>query len=123
MTESPEKFKDGLFYPPHAKPLTGTEGWGKVAWKFLRNPIEAFGPFAYNQPIVSVPSFGKKLHVITDPEGMLTVLTHEAEKFTKTAVDARILGPATKEGLLSVCLLYTSPSPRDQRGSRMPSSA
>ena len=26
-------------------------------------------------------------------------------------------------GLLRPCLLYTSPSPRDQRGSRMPSSA
>ena len=26
-------------------------------------------------------------------------------------------------GLLDSCLLYTSPSPRDQRGSRMPSSA
>ena len=26
-------------------------------------------------------------------------------------------------GLAIVCLLYTSPSPRDQRGSRMPSSA
>ena len=26
-------------------------------------------------------------------------------------------------GLLFFCLLYTSPSPRDQRGSRMPSSA
>ena len=26
-------------------------------------------------------------------------------------------------GAFSVCLLYTSPSPRDQRGSRMPSSA
>ena len=26
-------------------------------------------------------------------------------------------------GLKSGCLLYTSPSPRDQRGSRMPSSA
>ena len=25
--------------------------------------------------------------------------------------------------LLNICLLYTSPSPRDQRGSRMPSSA
>ena len=25
--------------------------------------------------------------------------------------------------LVGVCLLYTSPSPRDQRGSRMPSSA
>ena len=40
---------------------------------------------------------------------------------------------ATKDSLLSqleeaktegkICLLYTSPSPRDQRGSRMPSSA
>ena len=25
--------------------------------------------------------------------------------------------------LITICLLYTSPSPRDQRGSRMPSSA
>ena len=28
-----------------------------------------------------------------------------------------------QNALLSACLLYTSPSPRDQRGSRMPSSA
>ena len=28
-----------------------------------------------------------------------------------------------QEGNLGSCLLYTSPSPRDQRGSRMPSSA
>ena len=28
-----------------------------------------------------------------------------------------------KSGEIDVCLLYTSPSPRDQRGSRMPSSA
>ena len=27
------------------------------------------------------------------------------------------------DGLSTYCLLYTSPSPRDQRGSRMPSSA
>ena len=26
-------------------------------------------------------------------------------------------------GMFQTCLLYTSPSPRDQRGSRMPSSA
>ena len=26
-------------------------------------------------------------------------------------------------GVVNACLLYTSPSPRDQRGSRMPSSA
>ena len=31
--------------------------------------------------------------------------------------------PATASDLNETCLLYTSPSPRDQRGSRMPSSA
>ena len=30
---------------------------------------------------------------------------------------------APGEGMYIICLLYTSPSPRDQRGSRMPSSA
>ena len=30
---------------------------------------------------------------------------------------------AAKEATAAACLLYTSPSPRDQRGSRMPSSA
>ena len=37
-----------------------------------------------------------------------------------------LAGEATLEALLEHfenCLLYTSPSPRDQRGSRMPSSA
>lgn len=92
----------GLLYPPHAQPLKGDEGFIYATWKFLRNPVEGFGPMAYNQPIVSVPNFGKKLHVITDPEAMMQVLAHEAKKFTKTAIDARILGPATKEGLLSV---------------------
>ena len=32
-------------------------------------------------------------------------------------------GVGTKLELAQSCLLYTSPSPRDQRGSRMPSSA
>ena len=33
------------------------------------------------------------------------------------------LGYKTLQVRVSACLLYTSPSPRDQRGSRMPSSA
>ena len=33
----------------------------------------------------------------------------------------RVLDP--QNAIIQVCLLYTSPSPRDQRGSRMPSSA
>ena len=34
-----------------------------------------------------------------------------------------VIAPKSRDGNLYDCLLYTSPSPRDQRGSRMPSSA
>lgn len=91
-----------LFQPPHAKPLTGTEGFIEATWKFIRNPIEGFGPLAYRQPIVTAKTLGQTLHIISDPVGMNEVLVRQADKFTKTAIDARILGPATKEGLLSV---------------------
>ena len=44
-------------------------------------------------------------------EGLL-----EEDSRTDKMVDIMLVNPPT-------CLLYTSPSPRDQRGSRMPSSA
>ena len=91
-----------LFQPPHAKPLTGQEGFIEATWKFIRNPVEGFGSLKYTQPIVTARTMGQVLHVISDPEGMNEVLVKQASKFTKTAIDARILGPATKEGLLSV---------------------
>ena len=40
----------------------------------------------------------------------------------KLNIDENQETPA-KHGVRGICLLYTSPSPRDQRGSRMPSSA
>ena len=41
------------------------------------------------------------------------------KQMDKVLVDIEKLKDANRE----ICLLYTSPSPRDQRGSRMPSSA
>jgi len=93
---------DRGFVPPYAPQLTGKEGFIRATWKFMRNPLEGFGPLAWKQPIVSVPTFGFKTHTVCDPEGMMQVLATESHKFTKSPVDARILGPATKEGLLSV---------------------
>jgi len=40
-----------------------------------------------------------------------------------TDYDIFLYKEAEDESLFLSCLLYTSPSPRDQRGSRMPSSA
>ena len=44
-----------------------------------------------------------------------------AGKSTMMSLILKFINP--KKGDIFICLLYTSPSPRDQRGSRMPSSA
>ena len=55
--------------------------------------------------------WASQCQVITDWDGDMKQLED---------VDAILVAPATRN---TICLLYTSPSPRDQRGSRMPSSA
>ena len=56
------------------------------------------------------------------------IAVEEALRIRETAhPDAEVIAvsiaPTEGEADLRTCLLYTSPSPRDQRGSRMPSSA
>ncbi len=92
----------GFFYPPHAAPLKGDESFLYATWKFLKNPVEGFGPLAYNQPIVSVKTMGMTVHTITDPEGMNDVLVKKVACFRKSPLNDRIMKPATKEGLLVV---------------------
>ena len=44
-------------------------------------------------------------------------------KGSKDIKDSYKLDNGRRRDFMNYCLLYTSPSPRDQRGSRMPSSA
>jgi len=97
-----QKQNNGKFYPPHAKPLKGTESFAYATWKFMRNPVEGFGPLTYSQPIASVKSLGVRMHVISDPAAMAEVLTQHEPAFKKSPLDQRIMGSATREGLLSV---------------------
>ena len=66
---------------------------------------------------------------VRDEDGLTTVEYAVAGALVAAAVALAFQGLGTAvttniETLTSiVCLLYTSPSPRDQRGSRMPSSA
>ena len=95
--------------------------------------------------ISSALGLGSKEHQLTD--GWLRTflwLTPGSERFSVTPVEpsagdatlelrlkrlgepievALLVDTVTKRPLSYSCLLYTSPSPRDQRGSRMPSSA
>ena len=52
--------------------------------------------------------------------GYMTLYAMTHSKSFKTGIS---VAPVTDFGLYDSCLLYTSPSPRDKRQSRMPSSA
>ena len=53
----------------------------------------------------------------------LTVAGNEARVVILTGAEDAFCAGIDLHFLSGICLLYTSPSPRDQRGSRMPSSA
>ena len=56
-------------------------------------------------------------------DSTLALLALHPERFAVHALSAHRNIHKLFERALQFCLLYTSPSPRDQRGSRMPSSA
>ena len=82
-------------------------------WEAAKNLIESHGG---ELTLSHLP--GKAVHAVV----RLPVVMPDAPEAPATPPDS--VQVATPPGADSVsCLLYTSPSPRDQRGSRMPSSA
>ena len=88
--------------------LIGPTGSGKTLLaQTLARTLEV--PFA----IADATSLTEAGYVGDDVENILLRLIQAADYDIERA----------EKGIIYVCLLYTSPSPRDQRGSRMPSSA
>ena len=56
-------------------------------------------------------------------ESLVKVLFAINTRLAGEDVDVPLCASRPVKSVLLLCLLYTSPSPRDQRGSRMPSSA
>ena len=69
----------------------------------------------------------KLLHAFCDPKDTMPVVSHMAGHYVyhngAPYYDINAGKGCNILGYSNHCLLYTSPSPRDQRGSRMPSSA
>ena len=76
------------------------------------------GVSGYNKP-KRTPNHPKKSHIVVAKEGDKIKTIRFGQKGAKTAGKPK----AGESARMKACLLYTSPSPRDQRGSRMPSSA
>ena len=71
--------------------------------------------------------FGESVHLVLGDTGAgKTVLLSQLIKHCKNTVKPFVAKGSegfVAEAFLTACLLYTSPSPRDKRQSRMPSSA
>ena len=96
------------------KPISENEATGKVK--------EVFDEIKSTRKITEVPNFWK--YLANSPETL-----ERTWNTTSQVMKAGTLDAVTKEliyvavSMTNSCLLYTSPSPRDKRQSRMPSSA
>ena len=76
------------------------------------------------KPIMKLILRGKKREFLSSVGKSLNMLLPTESNTSTTSEKYTALWLSPDEWMLySNCLLYTSPSPRDQRGSRMPSSA
>ena len=111
--------EDGVLDAEVFRRLTAGDN-GKVMADYTITAADLAGPF-----IGQVPSDLEAMSKLATV-GYATPLEALAEKFHMTEGLLRALNPGVdfgKAGQTIICLLYTSPSPRDKRQSRMPSSA
>ena len=109
LNHTPEDRQTAIFSATMPKPIR------KLAERHLNEPVEVtIKVKAENSPNIRQRFIKVRQH--EKREMILRLL--EIEKFEAMLVFAR-----TKNATMEICLLYTSPSPRDKRQSRMPSSA
>ena len=120
LRERPARGPRPLFRNPgvQAPAIPAIKGGARITEHRLRNGLKVLVAERHADPIVAVMLFYRvgSRNETEREAGVSHFLEHMmfkgTRRFGKGEVDR-----------LTTCLLYTSPSPRDQRGSRMPSSA
>ena len=128
------KYTDGRFNPAGQlneciEPLTEKHDFKKHELPVLTNeaPAGSFGLIVHEEDLSP-----QNLQSCTACQSIVTLNTHQmlspggvskaVSDFTSQCIDSAVHSHSYNIHT-SLCLLYTSPSPRDQRGARMPSSA
>ena len=124
-----DRFTSLIFYGP---PGTGKTTLAWVVANSTGSRFEALNGVESN--VAEIRAKIEQARTYTKLRDQSTLLfIDEIHRFNKAQLDVllphlekgtvRFIGATTHNPYFYVCLLYTSPSPRDQRGSRMPSSA
>ena len=116
--------------------MIGVVGGGQLARMLVQAAAQRDVPIAVQTCSAADPAAGLASRLVAaDPRDVAgtreLVVGCDGITFENEWVNIDALLPLEQQGVrfqpslaaLSPCLLYTSPSPRDQRGSRMPSSA
>ena len=115
-----ESFKDDLEYEmKFSSSYKGRSGAYDIA-KFEQKKADFFAQ--YREKLLQDLS-GKCDYIIIDTPPSRGFLTQLALGLSDYVLPVMIPGTKEFDGLIMICLLYTSPSPRDATLSRMPSSA
>ena len=107
---------------------TATDACSAVDVNFTDGPITGICPQTFVRTWTATDACGNTtscLQTITieDVNGPTIVCPANISVSCEASTAPSATGVATATDACGTCLLYTSPSPRDQRGSRMPSSA
>ena len=88
----------------------------------MRNPFDRATEISIEHP-KKVLAIGFVSTLLLSSMAMFLEFDNSEDAFFPDNETVRLLDEVESEYQASICLLYTSPSPRDQRGSRMPASA
>ena len=121
------------------KPLTGSSLLGMaagvgIAWSSAMQPLQAAtdvalvsGAFRRSIPVKEIEHLAETGEAIGLLGDLLELSKQDPQEVSQMLNQSLELPLVLTSRLINTrigdCLLYTSPSPRDQRGSRMPSSA
>ena len=109
--------------PPRLTKRSRLENWPLLLMRALALLLLATAfarPFLRGASFSQQEELGRRLMLVIDTSASMqrTDLWDQAQEKAKS-----VISDLTQGDQLAICLLYTSPSPRDKRQSRMPSSA
>ena len=88
-------------YPPAVRPPRHKLPAPGYILRLLQNPLRIMPEEVYREPIVVYPGVRRPHVWVTDPGLIAQVLLEEPERYLKTPIERRILGPTLGDGLLT----------------------